>query len=322
VGRDAVGGGQPPQSVPDHLLDGRILGPDIEAAAPQRLGEAHVRQAALRLVDGDGDSDRTGIDGKGHVSRVERERVQERLRPYNIMTLQHMASILRFLIPGVLLLMGGACAPSDSSSELVSGARVEAPRGAAPAAAAATRPRIVFLGDSLTAGLGLPREQSVPSLIQARLNAEGYRYEAVNAGVSGDTSAGGLSRLDWSLEGDVDVLVIELGANDGLRGLPPAQMKRNLDEIITRAKRRGITVILTGMEAPPNYGPLYTAEFRQAFRDLADDHDVAFVPFFLEGVAGDPALNNGDGIHPNAEGARIIADNLWRTLEPALDRDR
>jgi acyl-CoA thioesterase-1 len=178
----------------------------------------------------------------------------------------------------------------------------------------------VFLGDSLTAGLGLPRQQAVPSLIQARLDAEGYAYEVVNAGVSGDTSAGGLRRLDWALDGDVEVLVVELGANDGLRGLPVAQMKDNLDKIITQAQRRGITVILTGMEAPPNYGPVYTAEFRNAFRDLADDHDVAFVPFFLEGVAGIAALNNGDGIHPNAEGAKVIEQTIWRALEPELEK--
>ena len=184
----------------------------------------------------------------------------------------------------------------------------------------ASRPRIVFLGDSLTAGLGLSRESSVPSLIQARLDAEGYQYEVVNAGVSGDTSAGGLRRLDWALEGEVEILVLELGANDGLRGLPVAQMKRNLSEIMTRATRRGITVILTGMEAPPNYGPDYTSEFRKAFRDLADEHDVAFVPFFLEGVAGVPSLNNPDGIHPNAAGSRLIEQTIWRTLEPMLEK--
>ena len=178
----------------------------------------------------------------------------------------------------------------------------------------------MFLGDSLTAGLGLAREHSVPSLIQARLNSEGYRYEVINAGVSGDTSAGGLSRLDWSLEGDVDVLVVELGANDGLRGLPIPQMKRNLDDIISRADARGIEVVLTGMEAPPNYGAAYTSEFRQVFRDLADDHDVTFVPFYLEGVAGNQALNNADGIHPNAAGARIIEGTIWRALEPLLEK--
>ena len=166
----------------------------------------------------------------------------------------------------------------------------------------------------------MPREQSVPSLIQERLLTEGFRYDVVNAGVSGDTSAGGLSRLDWSIEGDVAVLVLELGANDGLRGLPVAQLKRNLTEIITRARQRGIAVVLTGMEAPPNYGAAYTSEFRQAYRDLAEEHDVVFVPFFLDGVAGIASLNNADGIHPNAEGATIIAQRLWGVLEPLLEK--
>ena len=145
-------------------------------------------------------------------------------------------------------------------------------------------------------------------------------YEVVNAGVSGDTSAGGLSRLDWSLEGDVRILVIELGANDGLRGLPVAALKRNLTEIITRARARGITVVLTGMEAPPNFGAAYTNEFRQVYRDLANAHDVTFIPFYLDGVAGIPSLNIADGMHPNAEGSRLIAGTLWRTLEPLLEK--
>ena len=230
--------------------------------------------------------------------------------------------MLRILVSLLLALpLVGACGQPDTAR---TAERPTTPLGGISPSEAVERSaaprRIVFLGDSLTAGLGLPREQSVPSLIQDRLADEGFDYEVVNAGVSGDTSAGGLSRLDWSLDGDVEILVIELGANDGLRGLPVAQMRRNLDEIISRAKARGITVILTGMEAPPNYGPRYTSEFRQVFRDLADDHDVAFVPFFLEGVAGISSLNGSDGIHPNAEGARVIAANLWRTLAPALDR--
>ena len=182
------------------------------------------------------------------------------------------------------------------------------------------RPRVVFLGDSLTAGYGLERAESVPSLIAARLKAEGYDYEVVNAGVSGDTSAGGLSRLEWSTEGDVRVLVVELGANDGLRGLPAAALKRNLDEIIRRAKQRGITVLLTGMEAPPNYGAAYTAEFRQVFSDLAREHKVPFVPFYLKGVAGIPSLNISDGIHPNPAGARVVEGTIWRALEPLLQK--
>ncbi len=183
-----------------------------------------------------------------------------------------------------------------------------------------SRPRIVFLGDSLTAGLGLAKEESVPSLIQTRLARGGYPYEVVNAGVSGDTSAGGLSRLEWSLAGDVEVLVIELGANDGLRGLPVASLKHSLEEIIARARKRDIKVLLTGMEAPPNYGAAYTAEFRKVYSDLAREHDVTFVPFYLEGVAGKPALNIADGIHPNPEGAKIVEGTIWRALEPLLAR--
>jgi acyl-CoA thioesterase I len=187
-------------------------------------------------------------------------------------------------------------------------------------AAASDAPRIVFLGDSLTAGYGLPRDQSVPSLIQKRLDMEGYQYQVVNAGVSGDTSAGGLRRLDWSLEGLVRVLVIELGANDGLRGLPVTELKRNLTTIITRAQKRGIAVLLTGMEAPPNYGPAYTSEFRQVYRSLATEYKLAFVPFYLEGVAGIPNLNIADGIHPNTEGSRIVERTIWRVLQPLLDK--
>jgi acyl-CoA thioesterase-1 len=181
----------------------------------------------------------------------------------------------------------------------------------------------VFLGDSLSAGYGLAsKEQSVPSLIQKRLDTEGYSYEVVNQGVSGDTSAGGVSRLDWSLTGDVRILVVELGGNDGLRGLPVETTKQNIGQIIKTAKQRGVQVLLTGMEAPPSYGPLYTAEFRQLFRDLAREHDVPFMPFFLEGVAGNPALNQVDGIHPNPEGAMIVEQAIWKSLKPLLTRVR
>jgi acyl-CoA thioesterase-1 len=219
---------------------------------------------------------------------------------------------------GVAALLGAGC--GDTAGRTAVERPAAAPAPAAASVPAATLPRVVFLGDSLTAGYGLDKAEAVPALIQARLQDEGYRYEVVNAGVSGDTSAGGLSRLEWSLEGQVAVLVVELGANDGLRGLPVPQMKRNLAEIISRAKRRGITVILTGMEAPPNYGAAYTSEFRQAYRDLAEEHDVTFVPFYLDGVAGNPSLNIADGIHPNAAGSRIIERTIWQALEPVLEK--
>jgi acyl-CoA thioesterase I len=228
------------------------------------------------------------------------------------------APVMTRVVPlalGLATLVCGSCSQPDLPP-----AEVRSPTETrAPERTNKSRPRIVFLGDSLTAGYGLAKDESVPSLIQARLRSQGYPYEVVNAGVSGDTSAGGLSRLDWSLEGDVRILVIELGANDGLRGLPVASMKRNLTEVITRAQARGIKVILTGMEAPPNFGEVYTAEFRQVYRDLAKLPDVTFLPFYLDGVAGLPHLNIADGMHPNAEGSRIIERAVWGTLEPLLD---
>jgi acyl-CoA thioesterase-1 len=176
----------------------------------------------------------------------------------------------------------------------------------------------VALGDSLTAGLGLPPEAAYPALLQQRLDREGLTFEVVNAGVSGDTSAGGLSRLDWALEGDVRVLIVALGGNDALRGLPVDELRRNLSTIIERAKARKIAVLLAGMEAPPNFGQAYTVAFRQAYTDLAKQYNVALLPFLLEGVAGIQSLNQRDGIHPTADGARMLADNVWRTLKPML----
>lgn len=220
----------------------------------------------------------------------------------------------------LISMLVSACGPEEQTrADARPAARPTAEAAPAATTVATAKPRIVFLGDSLTAGLGLPQHESVPSLIAMRLADEGYDYEVVNAGVSGDTSAGGLNRLDWALEGDVKMLVIELGANDGLRGLPAAALKRNLDAIVTRARRRGITVVLTGMEAPPNYGAEYTSEFRSVFGDVAREHKVALIPFFLDGVAGIPALNQADGIHPNAEGARIIERGIWKTIEPLLE---
>ena len=183
-------------------------------------------------------------------------------------------------------------------------------------------PRIVVLGDSITAGLGLPRDDSYPSLLQKKLNEEGYQYEVVNAGVSGDTSADGLRRADWVLEGDVQVLIVALGGNDALRGLPAAQMKDNLQRIITKARERGISVLLVGMEAPPNYGERYTGDFRKVFRDLAAENHVPFVPFLLAGVAGVADLNQADGIHPTARGAARVANLLWPPLEQMIQTGR
>ena len=180
-------------------------------------------------------------------------------------------------------------------------------------------PKIVAFGDSLTAGLGLSTAESYPSILQEKLRADGYQYEVVNAGVSGDTSAGGGRRIDWSLEGDVRVVILELGANDLLRGLPVAEMKKNLSAIIARAKSRGAKVLLAGMYSLTSLGSDYQREVHEAFRSLAREHDVPLIPFFLEGVAGDPKLNQPDGVHPNAEGTRIVAETVYRYLRPMLD---
>jgi acyl-CoA thioesterase-1 len=193
----------------------------------------------------------------------------------------------------------------------------------APASAPATgRPRIVALGDSLTAGLGLSSADAYPALLQQRVQAEGLDFDVVNAGVSGDTSAGGLSRLEWALEGDVRVLIVALGGNDALRGLPTDQLQHNLAQIIERAQAKGITVILAGMEAPPNYGRDYIVAFHKVYPALAKQYNVAFVPFLLQGVAGREGLNQRDGIHPTADGARVVAANLWGVLKPIAAAQR
>ena len=190
---------------------------------------------------------------------------------------------------------------------------------AAPATATvAARPRVVALGDSLTAGLGLPPEQAYPALLQQSIDAEGLHYQVVNAGVSGDTSAGGLSRLDWALEGDVRILIVALGGNDALRALPAEELRRNLSTIIERAQAKHITVVLAGMEAPRNFGHDYVVQFHQVYPELAHKYNVALVPFLLQDVAGIQSLNQRDGIHPTREGAQIVAKNVWSVLKPVV----
>jgi acyl-CoA thioesterase-1 len=229
---------------------------------------------------------------------------------------------MRWLV--VLALCGtlAACSRNDSppspSAQSAQGAQ-RAP-GAPSAPASAAKPRIVFLGDSLTAGLGLAADRSFPSLIEKKLKQNGLDYEVINAGVSGDTSAGGVRRLDWSMEGDVRVLILALGGNDGLRGLPTTEMKKNLAAVLDRARERKVPVILAGMEAPPNYGPEYTRAFRNVYSELAKEYKVRFIPFLLQGVAGDASLNQSDGIHPNVRGAEVVAVLVWAELEPALRR--
>ena len=185
-------------------------------------------------------------------------------------------------------------------------------------APASSRPRVVVLGDSLTAGLGLPIDQAYPSLLQTWIDQAGLQYEVVNAGVSGDTSAGGLSRLDWALDGNVKVLIVALGGNDALRALPVEELRNNLSTIIERAQARHIDVVLAGMEAPRNFGHDYDVRFHQVYPDVARKYNVPLIPFLLQDVAGIERLNQRDGIHPTAEGAQIVAKNVWTVLKPLL----
>jgi acyl-CoA thioesterase-1 len=195
------------------------------------------------------------------------------------------------------------------------------PDGArAPVAATTTGapPLVVFLGDSLTAGLGLAAEQAFPALVAAELAERGTPIRAVNAGVSGDTSAGGLRRIDWLLRQRPDVVVVALGANDALRGQPVAGIEANLKTIVERARAAGAQVLLAGIQVPPSLGNDYARSVAAIYPRLADELDVALLPFLLEGVAGDRSLNQADGIHPNAEGQRRVAALVARHLEPLV----
>ncbi|HMP65923.1 MAG TPA: arylesterase [Pyrinomonadaceae bacterium] len=183
-----------------------------------------------------------------------------------------------------------------------------------------SKPKIIAFGDSLTAGFGLSENESYPYLLQERLKADGYDFEVINAGVSGDTSLGGLERADWVLDQDAaKVLILALGANDLLRGMPVDRMKKNLAEIISKAKKRDMKVLLCGMLAPPTMGNAYQRDYNNAFADLADEFGTAFLPFMLEGVAMEKELNQADGIHPNAEGTRQMVENIYKELKPILE---
>jgi len=178
--------------------------------------------------------------------------------------------------------------------------------------------RLVALGDSLTAGYGLASADSFPVQLQNALQKKGYNVSVINAGVSGDTVAGGLARLDWSVDETADGVIIELGANDGLRGIPPDSTRRSLDEILARLTKRKIDLLLTGMVAPPNMGPDYGDTFNAIFPDLASKYNLVFYPFFLEGVAAIRALNQPDGLHPTAQGVKVIVTNILPKVEELL----
>jgi acyl-CoA thioesterase-1 len=196
-------------------------------------------------------------------------------------------------------------------------------RAADAAPAAATKRTILFFGDSLTAGYGLAdaATESFPALLQKRLDAAGLAYHVINAGLSGDTSAGGLRRIDWAMREPIDIFVLELGGNDGLRGLPVADTRRNLQAIIDRVKARnpGVRIVVAGMRMPPNFGADYVAQFADMYPALVQANPGStLLPFLLQGVGGDPRYNQRDGIHPTAAGDRLIADTLWTVLEPLV----
>lgn len=209
-----------------------------------------------------------------------------------------------------LFLLAAGCGPG-ASEEAAAPVRTVSPQPAtAPVPAPANEPLVVFLGDSLTAGYGLAADQAYPMLVEKRLEEEGVAIRALNAGVSGDTTSGGLSRLDWLLSQKPAVVVVGLGGNDGLRGLPLEQAESNLRQIVGRSKEAGARVLLLGMQIPPNYGPEYAEGFKEMYPRVAEDLDVPLLPFLLEGVGGVAELNQADGIHPTAEGQEKVAETV------------
>jgi acyl-CoA thioesterase-1 len=219
----------------------------------------------------------------------------------------------RRYLAACLLFAALACAADEEA------VRVGSASGTAAAASPEAAPLVVFLGDSLTAGLGLAEAEAFPALIEAELREEGLAVRVVNAGVSGDTSAGGLARLDWLLAQGPAVVVVGLGANDGLRGLPLEATEANLREIVRRSREAGARVVLLGMRIPPSYGLDYAGRFERLYEEVADDLDVPLVPFLLDGVAARPALNLPDRIHPNAEGHVRIAETVYPYVEDELE---
>jgi acyl-CoA thioesterase I len=179
---------------------------------------------------------------------------------------------------------------------------------------------IIFFGNSLTAGYGVEQSEAFPALIQARIDSLKLSYKVINAGVSGETTAAGMNRIEWVLQQAVDVFVLELGGNDGLRGIPLSETSKNLQEIIDAVKKKypAAKLVLAGMEIPPNMGKKYTDEFRTLYRQVADRNQILLIPFLLHGVGGEPELNQADGIHPNAKGHQIVADNVWAVLKDIL----
>ncbi len=225
------------------------------------------------------------------------------------------------MLPLAALLLVSGCGEVQKTSEdaVKQEARPATASDETPQKETATK-TILFFGNSLTAGYGLEPDQAFPALIQHRIDSLGMPFKVVNAGVSGETTAGGKGRIDWLLKQPVDVFVLELGANDGLRGIKTEETYKNLKTIIekVRAKNPEVHVVLAGMQIPPSMGQKYTKEFREVYTRLAEEEQVTLIPFLLEGVAGNRDLNQGDGIHPTIEGQKIVAENVWAVLAPVL----
>ncbi len=214
-----------------------------------------------------------------------------------------------------------ACQPKEKASAEDSSNEVQTSNGSEQVLKEESKTRnIVFFGNSLTAGYGLDPREAFPALIQNKLDSLGLKYSVINAGLSGETTSGGDARVDWVLNQKPDIFVLELGANDGLRGIPLEETRANLQSIIDKVRKKNaeVEIVLAGMQIPPNMGPEYTSEFRTIFPDLAESNDIALIPFLLDGVAGNPDLNQRDGIHPTVEGQIIVASNVWSVLQPLL----
>jgi acyl-CoA thioesterase I len=219
--------------------------------------------------------------------------------------------------------MNSARDARETKNNMTVGREAGAPATVAPGAAKREHvPVVLFFGTSLTAGYGLAPEQAFPTLIEKKARDEGVPIKAVNGGLSGETTAGAVRRIDWVLRTPADVVVIEAGANDALRGLSPDAARANLEKLITavRAKQPAAKIVLVQMEAPPNYGVAYTRSFRSIYQDVARKENVPLIPFLLEGVAGISRLNQADGVHPNVAGERIVADNVWKALRPVVQQ--
>ncbi|QDH78896.1 arylesterase [Echinicola soli] len=183
-----------------------------------------------------------------------------------------------------------------------------------------TQKTVLFFGDSMTAGYGVDQDEAFPALVQEKIDSLGMDYKVINGGLSGETSASGLSRIDWFLEEKPDIFILELGGNDGLRGIKLSATKENLQSIIDKVREEypATKIILAGMQIPPNMGEKYTTDFKEIFPNLAEENDVVLIPFLLENVGGNPALNQPDGIHPTAEGHKVVAETVWKYLQPVL----